>query len=83
MKRGQGLGIEFVHENVVVLKAQVPFTINKNGAWISGTPYAGVRLHHKEGVELAFGQRRPKKSRELATSVNTYLDLQPTGIFGE
>ena len=83
VKRGQGLGIEFVHENVVVLKAQVPFTINKNGAWISGTPYAGVRLHHKEGVELAFGQRRPKKSRELATSVNTYLDLQPTGIFGE
>jgi len=83
VKRGQGLGIDFVHENAVILKVQVPFTINKNGAWISGTPYAGTRLHQKEGVELAFGQRRPRKSRELATSVNTYLDLQPTGIFAE
>lgn len=79
--KGQGLGIHFKEQSETVLTAHVPFTINKNGAWISGEPYSGKRLHRKEGVELAYGQRRPKKSRELATSVNTYIDLEPTGIF--
>lgn len=79
--KGQGLGIVFADRGATVLTAHVPFTINKNGAWISGEPYTGKRFHKKEGVELAYGQRRPKKSRELATSVNTYLDLEPTGIF--
>ena len=81
VRRGQGIGIEFIRSNVSLLTAHVPFTINKNGAWISGEFYDGVRLHRKEGVALSYGQRRPKKSRELATSVNTYLHLQPTGIF--
>jgi len=81
VRRGQGIGIDFTRGEDSILTAHVPFTINKNGAWISGEYYDGVKLHRKEGIELAYGQRRPKKSRELATSVNTYLDLQPTGIF--
>ena len=80
--KGQGIAFEFSSHSEEVLSIHVPFTINKNGAWISET-YAGRRLHPKEGVHLATGERRPKKSRELATSVNTYLDLQSTGIFLE
>ena len=80
--KGQGIAFEFFSNSEEVLSIHVPFTINKNGAWISEA-YSGRRLHPKEGVLLASGERRPKKSKELATSVNTYLDLQSTGIFLE
>jgi hypothetical protein len=80
--RGQGIALDFVNGERVLLEVYVPFTINKNGAWISGDPYEGVKLHVKEGRELAYGQRRPKKSRELATSINTYVNFGTSGIFG-
>lgn len=70
------------HEGVEVLTISVPFTINKNGAWISDSKYLnGPRYHAKEGQELAYGQRRPRKSREIATSVNTYVEFGKAGIF--
>lgn len=80
-KRGQGIGFDFVRGERVLLQIEIPFTINKNGAWISGDYYAGARWHVKEGRNLAWGQRRPRKSRELATSINTWLNLGATGIF--
>jgi hypothetical protein len=80
-RRGQGIGFDFVSEGEVILQADVPFTINKNGAWISGDYYSGTRWHAKEGKDLAYGQRRPRKSRELATSINTYVNFGATGIF--
>lgn len=78
---GQGIEFRFENGTQAVLKLHVPFTINKNGAWISGPAYAGTRFHKKEKTELAHGQRRPKKSRELATSINTWVDFESTGIF--
>lgn len=64
-----------------VLSIDVPCTINTNGAWYrDGEPYEGTRYHKKEDCELAWGERRPKKSREIATSINTYLDLGSTGV---
>lgn len=78
--KGQGIAFEFSTKQTLLLSVHVPFTINKNGAWISEN-YEGTRMHPKEKVRLATGQRRPKKSKELATSVNTYLDLDSTGIF--
>lgn len=70
------------HQGMEVLTVSVPFTINKNGAWISDTKYkSGPRYHAKEGLELAYGQRRPRKSREIATSVNTYVEFGRAGIF--
>ncbi len=80
-RKGQGLAMDFVKGVRTLLEVTVPFTINKNGAWISGDSYAGTRYHEKEGVRLAYGQRRPKKSRELATSINTYVNFGATGIF--
>ncbi len=81
-KRGQGIGFDFVNGERVLLQVDVPFTINKNGAWISGDYYPGTRWHAKEGRLLAHGQRRPKKSRELATSINSWVNFGATGIFG-
>lgn len=72
---GQTITFEFVAEDSVLLSVDVPFTINRNGAWISGERFSGERYHLKEGRALAWGQRRPKKSRELATSTNTYANL--------
>lgn len=80
-RRGQGIGFDFVSGGEVILQVDVPFTINKNGAWISGDYYDGTRWHAKERRNLAYGQRRPKKSRELATSINTYVNFGATGIF--
>lgn len=81
-RRGQGIGFDFMSGDSVLLQVDVPFTINKNGAWISGDNYPGTRLHSKEGLALAYGQRRPKKSKELATSINTYVNFGAAGIFG-
>lgn len=68
----------------VVLTVNLPCTINTNGAWYrDGDPYEGVRWHAKEKRNLAWGERRPKKSREISTSTNTYLDLSATGLLRE
>jgi hypothetical protein len=81
--RGQTIYFTFVDENRdTLLCVQVPFTINKNGAWVSEI-YAGAQWHAKEGMFLSTGQRRPKKSRELATSINTYLDLRGAGLIDD
>lgn len=67
---------------VEVLPVSVPFTINKNGAWISDKSFLrGPQYHKKEGKELSYNQRRPRKSREIATSVNTYVEYAKAGIF--
>lgn len=81
-QHGQGIRFQFRRDEEIVLQLDVPFTINKNGAWISES-YEGRRYHAKEGVELAYGQRRPRKSKELATSVNTWVNLEATGIFAD
>ena len=60
---------------------EVQFTLQKNGAWhLPREEYTGKLMHPKEGVPLAYGERRPRKSRELATSTNTYLDLARLGL---
>jgi len=76
---GQSVRFAFSDSTKDLLVVDIPFTINKNGAWIS-EEYAGERFHKKEGVSLATGQRRPKKSKELATSVNTYVNFEAAGI---
>lgn len=82
-RRGQSIVFNFVSEGRHVLPVNVPFTINKNGAWVSEpTPPEGA-YHAKEGLVLRYGDRRPKKSKELATSINTYVDFAATGIFAE
>jgi len=82
-RHGQSIRFDFMSKDKAILSVDVPFTINKNGAWISGPRYEGKRYHEKEAQDLAWGQRRPKKSKELATSINTYIDFSKKEIFIE
>jgi hypothetical protein len=84
---GQGIRFEFSdRRGKDLLRTEVPFTVNTNGAWYRPRErYSGLREYDDKGhlVMLKWGQRRPYKSREIATSTNTYLNLARTGIFGE
>jgi len=77
----QGLRFAWVEGDESLLTVDVPFTINKNGAWVSDEPYPGTRPYRGEPYPLAFNQRRPRKSRELATSINTYVNFEASGVF--
>ena len=65
----------------VIVSIEVPFTLQKNGAWyLPKAKYSGTQYHEKEGVDLLHGERRPKKSKEISTSINTYLNLKKAGV---
>ena len=65
----------------VIVSIEVPFTLQKNGAWyLPKAKYTGAQYHQKEGVDLLHGERRPKKSKEISTSINTYLNLKKAGV---
>lgn len=73
---GQGIRFYFIKKSEdgagdALLDAHMPLTINSNGAWVSK---AG--RHKKEGIYLKKGQRRPKKSKQLDTSTNFYLNIK-------
>jgi len=79
--RAQTLHLSFGEPGAQVLSIDVPCTINTNGAWYrDGEPYEGTRLHVKEQRDLAWCERRPRKCRQIATSINTYLNLKATGV---
>jgi hypothetical protein len=83
-RQGQGIRFEFSDAEGPILRTDVPYTINTNGAWYRPKErYSGTRQYLDKGhlVDLAWGQRRPYKSREIATSVNMYVDLAKAGIF--
>ena len=65
----------------VIVSIEVPFTLQKNGAWyLPKAKYSGAEYHEKEGVDLVHGERRPKKSKQISTSINTYLNLKKAGV---
>ena len=60
-----------------ILSIDCPFTLQKNGAWhCPKEKYEGKQFHQKEGIELYWGDIRPKKSRQLNTSVNMWVKLK-------
>ena len=77
-----GKGVLFtITDGEDIVSIEVPFTLQKNGAWyLCGEEYEGAIYHKKEQVDLAYGQRRPKKSKEINTSTNTYLNLKKAGV---
>jgi len=81
---GQSLRFQFARGAESILKVDVPLTVNTNGAWFRPKEkYQGTRPKNDKGVvvELQWGEIRPRKSREIATSTNTYVNLRATGIF--
>lgn len=81
----QNIRFSFRRGSELVLKTDVPFTINTNGAWHRPAErYSGTQRIIDKGVpvDLLWGERRPRKCMEIATSTNTYVDLAKVGIFG-
>lgn len=81
---GQSLRFEFSRDGMTVLSVDVPLTVNTNGAWHRPKEkYEGTQIKNDKGtrVALRWGQIRPAKSKEIATSTNSYVNLQATGIF--
>tara|TARA_R100000808_G_scaffold25085_1_gene61598 strand:- start:19749 stop:20867 length:1119 start_codon:yes stop_codon:yes gene_type:complete len=80
--KGQGINFDFIgKDGSVLLSVNIPFTLNSNGAWFLPKNKKGS-FNEKEEIFLEYGQRRPKKSKELATSINSYVNLGKTGILG-
>jgi hypothetical protein len=77
-RNGQSIVFTFAADGKHVLPVDVPFTINTNGAWVNlKAPATGVM---KDGMLMLPGARR-RKAKELATSINTYVNFGKTGIF--
>ena len=78
--RGQSVFYEICDPKGVILTINQPCTLQKNGAWhaLNEDRFEGLREKKDKGkkVLLAWGERRPAKSKELATSTNTYLRLR-------
>ena len=82
-------GIEFtLKDSSDILSINVPFTLNKNGAWwipkkgdeFEGKiPYPGTGKD--AGTMLSCGEWRPEKAQEMAPSTNTYVNLDGAGIY--
>jgi hypothetical protein len=79
-KHGKNINFDFVNGGgEVILTIGVPFCLDKNGGWFLPKDKKG-RFYPKENMFLEYGQRRPKKSKEINTSINTYVYLGRTGI---
>ena len=83
--RCKGIGFTFKDNQGDIISINVPFTLNKNGAWwrrvkeFEGKrPYPGTGKD--AGTMLSYGEWRPEKSGEMATSTNTYVELKKAGI---
>jgi len=75
----QSLSFDFINNKNSILEVKIPFTFNKNGAWFLDKKYKNTDnkfYHEKEGMYLSYGDRRPKKSREFATSTNTWINFR-------
>lgn len=75
---GQSIQLLFTADGIALLPVTVPFTINKNGAWISRKVAAEGIM--KDGRLMLPGERR-NKAKEMATSINTYVNFAKTKIF--
>jgi hypothetical protein len=81
--RGQSIFLTLEVDGRPLVAVNHPHTINLNGAWISDEEYQGGKYHPKEKRVLDYGQRRPKKSKQISVFVLTYVDLRGAGIFSE
>lgn len=83
--RGKGIGLVFKDNIGDIIQINIPFTLNKNGAWWQKVkPFEGKRPYPGRGKDsgtmLEYGEWRPQKSSEMATSTNTYVELKKAGV---
>ncbi len=76
-KVAKNLFVDLADKHGKIIEVQIPFTLNRNGGWnLPKEEYEGPRFHEREKTDLHYGQRRPSKSKEIATSINTFLNLK-------
>ena len=68
---GQGVTFRFVKGSSIVLSADMPLTININGAWANEDRICSLS---KKFVKK--GHIRPEKAKQLDTSTNVYVKLK-------
>ena len=77
IKHNKNLRIIFTDSAGEILHIDIPFTLQKNGAWhLPKESYEGEVFHAKEKVSLSYGERRPKKSKEISTSTNMWFKIK-------
>ena len=80
-KRNKNINFDFVNANgEVILSVEIPFTLNKNGGWHLPKDKKGANLRNENYSFIEYGQRRPLKSKNIATSINTYVCLKRAGV---
>lgn len=73
----KNLRMSIKDDNGEILKIDIPFTLQKNGGWfLPKEKYEGSIYHKKEKRDLMYGQRRPKKSKEINTSTNMWFRIK-------
>lgn len=76
IKHGKSIRFSVLDEGGEIIKIDIPFTLQKNGAWyLPKEKYEGSIYHKKEGVNLVYGERRPKKCKEINTSTNMWINI--------
>jgi hypothetical protein len=68
---GQGITFRFVKDEKAILSADMPLTINTNGAWANEDRMCSLS---KQFVKK--GHIRPQKAKQLDTSTNVYVKLK-------
>jgi len=80
---GKGLRFVLKDSDGDIIDIDIPTTLNANGSWYNKQlkqKFDGVKYHEKEGMDLAWAERRPKKSKEITTSVNCWMRLKAAGV---
>lgn len=82
---GQSIKFTFSDSQGDIISWNIPFTFNINGCWWGNQkgvePWEGQRKYQGKGKDsgtpLYYQERRPQKSKEFATSINTHIDFKP------
>jgi len=91
---GQSIQFAFSDSDGEIISWSIPFTFNINGCWWGNQksvepwegqkPYFSPKGKGKKGKDagtlLYYQERRPKKSKEFATSINTFIDFKKAGV---
>jgi|TARA_Y100000289_G_scaffold5306_1_gene4833 hypothetical protein len=84
VSKGQSVFYHICDDEGTIISINQPCTLQKNGAWFATNEekFDGLREKNDKGKKfmLKWGQRRPRKSKELATSTNMYLKLKDSVV---
>jgi hypothetical protein len=77
VKKGQGIGFNFINNGVEICTLIMPLSINRNGAWHLPKDGVSSRICKKSGgITILAGELRPGKAKEMATSTNLWLKIK-------